>query len=61
MRPRQGGHSSIAGLTSVYYMIKVTLAVVLAYLRNAKRFLAIPPARGTVRLGSESEARGARR
>ncbi len=33
MRERQGGRSSIAGLQSAYYMLKVTLAVVLAYLR----------------------------
>lgn len=34
MRPRQGGRSSIAGWRPVYYMIKVTLAVALAYARN---------------------------
>lgn len=33
MRARQGGRSSINGLKSVYYMIKVTLAVVLAIAR----------------------------
>jgi glycosyltransferase involved in cell wall biosynthesis len=36
MRSRQGGRSSIAGLTSLYYMIKVTLAVALAYVRNRR-------------------------
>jgi glycosyltransferase involved in cell wall biosynthesis len=44
MRQRQGGRSSIAGLTSVYYMIKVTLAVALAYLRNGKRSRTLQPA-----------------
>jgi glycosyltransferase involved in cell wall biosynthesis len=34
MRPRQGGRSSIFGLGAAYYMIKVTLAVVLSYLRT---------------------------
>jgi glycosyltransferase involved in cell wall biosynthesis len=34
---RRGGRSSIGGLQSVYYMIKVTLAVALAYLRNRGR------------------------
>ena len=43
MRPRQGGRSSIAGLTSIYYMIKVTLAVALAYLRNGKRTRTMRP------------------
>jgi glycosyltransferase involved in cell wall biosynthesis len=37
MRERQGGASSIAGLSAPYYMIKVTLAVVLAYIRNRRR------------------------
>jgi glycosyltransferase involved in cell wall biosynthesis len=37
MRERQGGASSIAGLRAPYYMLKVTLAVVLAYLRNRRR------------------------
>jgi len=37
MRERQGGTSSISGYTSIYYMLKVTLAVVLAYLRTSKR------------------------
>jgi len=34
MRARQGGQSSIAGLKSIYYMIKVTLAVALAVARH---------------------------
>jgi glycosyltransferase involved in cell wall biosynthesis len=34
MRARQGGQSSINGLTSIYYMIKVTLAVALAVARR---------------------------
>lgn len=39
MRERQGGTSSISGYTSVYYMLKVTVAVLLAYLRtNRRRF-----------------------
>lgn len=33
MRDRQGGHSSIFGLSAVYYMIKVTLAIAFATLR----------------------------
>jgi hypothetical protein len=33
MRERQGGRSSISSGTSIYYMLKVTAAVVLAYLR----------------------------
>jgi glycosyltransferase involved in cell wall biosynthesis len=37
MRDRQGGHSSISGTTSIYYMFKVTVAVVLAYLRTRRR------------------------
>lgn len=37
MRDRQGGHSSISGVTSIYYMLKVTVAVVLAYLRTQRR------------------------
>ncbi len=37
MRERQGGRSSISGYTSIYYMFKVTLAVVLAYLRTNRR------------------------
>jgi glycosyltransferase involved in cell wall biosynthesis len=34
MRERQGGRSSISGGQTIYYMLKVTLAVVLAYLRT---------------------------
>ena len=37
MRERQGGRSSISGYTSMYYMVKVTVAVVLAYLRTRRR------------------------
>jgi glycosyltransferase involved in cell wall biosynthesis len=37
MRERQGGRSSIAGLQAPYYMLKVTLAVMLAYVRNVGR------------------------
>ena len=37
MRERQGGASSISGLTAPYYMLKVTLAVFLAYVRNRRR------------------------
>jgi hypothetical protein len=37
MRDRQGGHSSISGYKSAYYMLKVTVAVVLAYLRTRRR------------------------
>ena len=37
MRERQGGHSSISGYTSIYYMFKVTVAVLLAYLRTHRR------------------------
>ena len=37
MRERQGGQSSISAATSVYYMLKVTVAVVLAYLRARRR------------------------
>jgi glycosyltransferase involved in cell wall biosynthesis len=37
MRERQGGASSIAGLSAPYYMVKVTLAVFLAYIRNRRR------------------------
>jgi len=33
MRERQGGRSSIAGLFTLYYMLKVTLAIVLSYVR----------------------------
>lgn len=34
MRERQGGDSSIAGLTGIYYMIKVLLAVLVTVLRK---------------------------
>lgn len=34
MRERQGGTSSIAGLSTIYYMLKVTLAIVLSYIRS---------------------------
>ncbi len=37
MRDRQGGQSSIAFFGSLYYMLKVTLAVVLTYLRASRR------------------------
>ncbi len=37
MRERQGGASSIFGLRAPYYMLKVTLAVLLAYARNVRR------------------------
>jgi glycosyltransferase involved in cell wall biosynthesis len=37
MRERQGGTSSIAGLSAPYYMLKVTLAVVLAFVRSRAR------------------------
>jgi hypothetical protein len=37
MRERQGGRSSIAGLRAPYYMLKVTLAVILSYFRNRGR------------------------
>ena len=37
MRERQGGRSSISGYKSVYYMFKVTVAVVLAYVRTRRR------------------------
>lgn len=37
MRERQGGRSSIAGLYTAYYMWKVTLAVILAFLRTSRR------------------------
>jgi glycosyltransferase involved in cell wall biosynthesis len=36
MRERQGGRSSIVGFKPVYYMIKVTLAVILAHLRHRR-------------------------
>lgn len=37
MRERQGGASSIAGLSAPYYMLKVTLAVLLAFVRSRTR------------------------
>ncbi|HEY5949279.1 MAG TPA: glycosyltransferase family 2 protein [Kofleriaceae bacterium] len=37
MRERQGGRSSIAGLSTIYYMFKVTIAVVLTYMRTLGR------------------------
>jgi glycosyltransferase involved in cell wall biosynthesis len=37
MRERQGGRSSIAGFSTVYYMFKVTIAVVLTYMRTRLR------------------------
>jgi glycosyltransferase involved in cell wall biosynthesis len=33
MRERQGGRSSILGFSTIYYMLKVTIAVVLTYIR----------------------------
>jgi glycosyltransferase involved in cell wall biosynthesis len=40
MRERQGGVSSIGPLAAVYYMVKVTVAVMLAYARNRRRDVA---------------------
>jgi len=37
MRTRQGGTSSIVGFDSIYYMFKVTIAVVLTYVRAVGR------------------------
>ena len=37
MRERQGGQSSIGPFDAVYYMVKVTVAVLLAYVRNVGR------------------------
>lgn len=37
MRERQGGTSSIAGFSTIYYMIKVTVAVMLTYSRARRR------------------------
>ncbi|MFN0249236.1 MAG: glycosyltransferase family 2 protein [Kofleriaceae bacterium] len=37
MRTRQGGSSSIAGFSTIYYMLKVTTAVVLTYVRSKGR------------------------
>jgi glycosyltransferase involved in cell wall biosynthesis len=45
MRERQGGRSSISGFQSVYYMLKVTIAVVLAYLRTPRRLPDAMPAK----------------
>ena len=36
MHERQGGTSSINAIASVYYMVKVTLAIILTVLSNAK-------------------------
>ena len=36
MRERQGGQSSIGGFSSIYYMLKVTIAIVLAYGRTRR-------------------------
>ena len=43
MRERQGGVSSIGPLSAVYYMIKVTIAVMLAYVRNRRRERSVDP------------------
>ncbi len=37
MRERQGGTSSIAGFSTIYYMFKVTVAVLLTYARARRR------------------------
>jgi glycosyltransferase involved in cell wall biosynthesis len=37
MRERQGGTSSIAGFSTIYYMFKVTIAVALTYARARRR------------------------
>lgn len=37
MRERQGGRSSIAGFSTLYYMFKVTLAIALTYARTRRR------------------------
>jgi glycosyltransferase involved in cell wall biosynthesis len=37
MRARQAGESSIGGLSAPYYMLKVSLAVLLAYARSPRR------------------------
>jgi hypothetical protein len=37
MGPRQGGRSSITPLKSVYYMVKVTLALFIASLHGQKK------------------------
>jgi glycosyltransferase involved in cell wall biosynthesis len=36
MRPRRSGHSSIRGLWTAYYMLKVTLAMALSLVRNQR-------------------------
>ena len=53
MRERQGGASSIFGWRAPYYMLKVTLAVVLAYSRNVRRHV-----RGETRGGIRGETHG---
>lgn len=37
MRERQGGTSSISGMSAPYYMVKVTIAIVLTYVRAPRR------------------------
>ena len=37
MRERQGGSSSISGFGAFYYMLKVTLAIVLSYTRSKRK------------------------
>lgn len=37
MRERSGGHSSISGVRSVYYMIKVTLALLVTKMANKRK------------------------
>jgi hypothetical protein len=37
MRERQGGSSSIAGFSTIYYMLKVTIAIALTYMRSRRR------------------------
>ncbi|HEU0036482.1 MAG TPA: glycosyltransferase family 2 protein [Kofleriaceae bacterium] len=37
MRERQGGSSSIVGFSTIYYMLKVTVAIVLTYFRTRRR------------------------
>lgn len=36
MRPRQGGNSSIIGFSTLYYMLKVTIAIVLTTVRTRR-------------------------
>jgi glycosyltransferase involved in cell wall biosynthesis len=45
MRERQGGRSTIAGFSAAYYMVKVTVAVLLAYVRNRGRRSSLPETR----------------